>query len=301
MDRSSLTRYAWLSIAAAIATISLKAVAYLLTGSVGLLSDAVESIVNLLGALIALIMLVIAAKPPDSEHNYGHSKAEYFSSSAEGILILIASLSIAYAAIQRLLHPQGIEQASIGLAISTLASLINFFVAQILKRAGIANRSITLEADARHLMTDVYTSAGVIFAVAAVAITGWVILDPIIALIVAANILWSAYQLLRRSALGFMDTALDESDQKLVAEVLDKYKSEGIQFHALRTRQSAGRRFISVHVLVPGKWSTHKSHHIAENIEADIRKTIPGSTVFTHLEPVDDPLSYQDIDIDRKT
>lgn len=299
MERSFLTRYAWLSIVAALATIALKSLAYLLTGSVGLLSDAVESLVNLLGALIALAMLIIAARPPDSEHNYGHSKAEYFSSSAEGFLILIASLSIAYTAIQRMLHPQPIEQATIGLVLSIAASLINFFVSRILLKAGRSFHSITLEADARHLMTDVYTSAGVILAVAAVALTGWVILDPIIALVVAANILWSAYQLLRRSALGFMDTALDDGDQKLVEQVLDKYKAEGIQFHALRTRQAAGRRFVSVHVLVPGKWSTHKSHHIAEEIEADIRDTLVGTTVFTHLEPVDDPLSYQDIDIDR--
>ncbi|MGB9639840.1 MAG: cation diffusion facilitator family transporter [Anaerolineales bacterium] len=300
MDRTFLTRYAWLSIIAALATIALKSLAYFLTGSVGLLSDAVESLVNLLGALIALAMLIIAARPPDSEHNYGHSKAEYFSSSAEGFLILIASLSIAYTAIQRMLHPQPIEQATMGLAVSTVASLINFFVSRILLKAGRNFHSITLEADARHLMTDVYTSIGVILAVAAVALTGWVVLDPIIALVVAANILWSAYQLLRRSALGFMDTALDEEDQKLVEQVLDKYKGEGIQFHALRTRQAAGRRFVSVHVLVPGKWSTHKSHHIAEEIEADIRNTLVGTTVFTHLEPVDDPLSYQDIDIDRK-
>ncbi len=300
MDRTFLTRYAWLSIVAALATIALKSLAYFLTGSVGLLSDAVESLVNLIGALIALAMLIIAARPPDSEHNYGHSKAEYFSSSAEGFLIFIASVSIAYTAIQRMIHPQPIEQATIGLAVSAAASLINFFVSRILLKAGRNFHSITLEADARHLMTDVYTSIGVISAVAAIALTGWVILDPIIALVVAANILWSAYQLLRRSALGFMDTALDEGDQKLVEQVLDKYKAEGIQFHALRTRQAAGRRFVSVHVLVPGKWSTHKSHHIAEEIEADIRNTLVGTTVFTHLEPVDDPLSYQDIDIDRK-
>ncbi len=300
MDRYFLTRYAWLSIAAAIATIALKTLAYLLTGSVGLLSDAVESIVNLLGAMIALTMLIIAAKPPDKEHNYGHSKAEYFSSAAEGLLILIASLSIAYTAVQRLIHIQPIEQAPLGLAVSTLASLINFFVSLILMKAGRNFHSITLEADARHLMTDVYTSIGVIFAVAGVALTGWFILDPIVALIVAANILWSAYQLLRRSALGLMDTALDVADQKIVEQVLDKYKGEGIQFHALRTRQAAGRRFVSVHVLVPGKWSTHKSHHIAEEIEADIRNSLVDTTVFTHIEPVDDPLSYQDMDIDRQ-
>ncbi len=300
MDRSQLSRYAWLSIGAAIATIALKTLAYLLTGSVGLLSDALESIVNLLGAIIALNILILAAKPADSEHNFGHSKAEYFSSAAEGLLILIASLSIGYTAIQRLIHPQPIEQAPIGLLVSTIASVINFIVSRILSTAGNKYQSITLEADARHLMTDVYTSIGVILGVTAVAITGWKIIDPIIALIVAANILWSAYQLLHRSAMGFMDTALSANDQKLIEQVLEKYKTEGVDFHALKTSQAAGRRFISVHILVPGKWSTHKSHHIAEEFESDIRSSLKNSTIFTHLEPVDDPISYQDMDIDRK-
>jgi cation diffusion facilitator family transporter len=297
--RPSLNRYAWLSISAALLTITLKSLAYWFTGSVGLLSDAVESLINLAGASITLAMLIIAARPPDDQHNYGHSKAEYFASASEGILIFIAAVSIAVAAVRRLLSPQPLEQVGIGLLISVLASIINLIVAKILLAVGKKYNAISLEADARHLMTDVWTSLGVILGVSAVALTHWIILDPLIALAVAANILITSVQLLRRSALGLMDTALSEEDQKLVTDVLDKYRTQGVQFHALRTRQAAGRRFVSVHVLVPGKWSTHKGHHIAEEIEADIRNTLSGSTVFTHLEPVDDPLSYQDVEIDR--
>jgi cation diffusion facilitator family transporter len=299
MDRSSLTRYAWLSIAAAIVTIGLKSVAYLLTGSIGLLSDAVESVVNLLGATIALSMLIIAARPPDKEHLYGHSKAEYFASGAEGILILIAAVSIGVAAIRRMIVPQLLEQAGAGLAVSTVASAINFGVARILLRAGKKNNSITLEADARHLMTDVWTSVAVIAGVGAVAVTGWKLLDPMVALAVAANIVRIGFQLIRRSVAGFMDTALPPEEQQMLLKVLDRYKEQGIQFHALRTRQAAGRRFVSIHVLVPGKWTTHKGHHLLEKVEADIRQALPGATVSTHLEPVDDPLSFQDIEIDR--
>ncbi|MFZ5809427.1 MAG: cation diffusion facilitator family transporter [Chloroflexota bacterium] len=297
--RPSLNRYAWLSISAALLTITLKSLAYWFTGSIGLLSDAVESLINLAGASITLAMLIIAARPPDDQHNYGHSKAEYFASASEGILIFVAAVSIAVAAVRRLLSPQPLEQVGIGLLISVLASIINLIVARILLAVGKKYNAISLEADAHHLMTDVWTSVGVILGVSAVALTHWIILDPIIALAVAANILVTSVQLLRRSALGLMDTALSEEDQKLVTDVLDKYRTQGVQFHALRTRQAAGRRFVSVHVLVPGKWSTHKGHHIAEEIEADIRNTLSGSTVFTHLEPVDDPLSYQDVEIDR--
>jgi cation diffusion facilitator family transporter len=299
MNRSSLTRYAWLSIAAAVVTIGLKSVAYLLTGSVGLLSDAVESLVNLVAAAMALAMLIVAARPADEEHQYGHSKAEYFASSVEGILILVAAAAIGYAAVGRILHPQAIEQAGIGLVVSTGASMVNLVVARILLKAGRTHNSITLEADARHLMTDVWTSAGVIVGVGAVALTGWQILDPIVAIGVAANIVWTGVQLIRRSVAGLMDTALPLEDRAKVERVLDKYREQGIEFHALLTRQAAGRRFVSVHVLVPGKWTTHKGHHLLENIEAEIRDALPGANVITHMEPVEDPLSFQDIEIDR--
>jgi cation diffusion facilitator family transporter len=299
MERSSLTRYAWLSIAAAVVTIGLKSFAYLLTGSVGLLSDAVESLVNLVAAIIALSMLIIASRPADEEHPYGHSKAEYFASGAEGVLILVAAVTIAVAAVQRLFAPRAIEQPGAGLAVSTFASAINFVVARILLSVGKRNNSITLEADARHLMTDVWTSVAVIVGVGAVAFTDWEPLDPIIALAIAANIVRTGFQLMRRSVAGLMDTALPPEEYEQVLKVLDKYKEQGVQFHALRTRQAAGRRFVSVHVLVPGRWTTHRGHHLVENVESDIRRVLSGVTVTTHLEPADDPLSFQDIEIDR--
>ncbi|MCU0913327.1 MAG: cation diffusion facilitator family transporter [Planctomycetes bacterium] len=299
MDRSSLTKYAWLSIAAALATIGLKSLAYLLTGSVGLLSDAVESLVNLAAALMALAMLIVAARPADQEHQYGHSKAEYFASGVEGILILVAAVSIAVAAVHRIVVPRPIEQAGVGLAVSAVASLVNFVVARILLNVGKKHNSITLEADARHLMTDVWTSAAVIAGVGIVALTGWGILDPLVALAVAVNIVWTGYHLMWRSVAGLMDAALPPEENEKLQQVLNKYREQGIQFHALRTRQAAGRRFVSIHVLVPGRWTTHKGHHVVEDIEADIRGVLSGVVIFSHLEPVEDPLSFQDIEIDR--
>lgn len=299
MNRSTLTRYAWLSIAAAITTMALKGAAYWLTGSVGLLSDAVESVVNLLGAVIALVVLTIAARPADDTHAYGHSKAEYFASGAEGILILIAAISIGAAAINRLIFPQPLEQAGAGLAISTAASLINFFVARILLRAGKKYRSITLEADARHLMTDVWTSAGVIAAIVAIALTGWQVLDPIIALAVAANIVWSGFHLIKRSTGGLMDSALPPEELAELMQILEKYMQQGLQHHALRTRQAASRRFISMHVLVPGFWTVDAGHDLLELLEADIRAALPEVTITTHLEPLDNPASHQDKELDR--
>jgi cation diffusion facilitator family transporter len=299
-NRSSLTRFAWLSIGAAIATIILKTGAYLLTGSVGLLSDAVESIVNLLGAIMALWMLTIAARPPDDSHMFGHSKAEYFSSGVEGALILAAAAAIAYAAIQRLLNPQPLEQVGIGLLVSIAASVINFVVSRILMTAGKRHNSITLEADAQHLMTDVWTSVGVIVAVALVAVTGWLLLDPIIALIVAANIIWTGSSLIRRSIAGLMDIVLPEQDHKAIEEVMAKYRQKGVDFHALRTRQAAARKFVTVHMLVPGDWTVHDAHHVAEDFERDIRSALGDAVVATHLEPIEDEISMDDIHLDRQ-
>lgn len=298
-DRSSLTRYAWLSIAAALATIGLKAAAYWLTGSVGLLSDALESLVNLAGALMALAMLTIAARPADEEHAYGHSKAEYFSSGVEGGLILVAAVSIGWAAIARLLEPRPIEQAGLGLGVSVAASLINLGVALVLRRAARRFNSISLSADASHLLTDVWTSVGVVVGVGAVALTGWEWLDPIVALLVAANIVWAGFQILRSSVLGLMDTALPAEEVALVRTVLDKYAKHGLQYHALRTRQSGSRRFVSMHVLVPGQWTVQRGHHLLERIEADLRQTLPNLTVFTHLESLNDPASWDDTTLDR--
>ena len=301
MERSSLKKYAWLSIGAALATITLKTVAFLLTGSVGLLSDAAESLVNLAGAVVALIMLSIAARPADESHAHGHSKAEYFSSGIEGVLILIAAVAIAYTAIQRLLNPQPLESVGIGIIVATAASVINFFVARVLLRAGKKYDSITLEADAKHLMTDVWTSVGVIAGVAAVAITGWERLDPIIALLVAANIVWTAIGLLRRSVQGLMDSALAEDKRASIVMILDKYKDQGVNYHALRTRQAAARSFVSFHLLVPGAWTVQRGHDLLEQIESDIHQVLPNATLDTHLEPLEDLASLQDAGLDRLT
>ena len=299
-SRASLTKFAWLSIAAALATITLKAGAYYLTGSVGLLSDAIESLVNLAGAFMALFMLTIAARPADEDHVYGHTKAEYFASITEGILILGAAVGIGTTAIQRLIHPKDIEQFGLGLLVSVVASLINFGVSRVLLKAGKQRNSISLEADARHLMTDVWTSIGVIGGVAIAGFTGWDILDPIVAILVAANIIWTGIQLVRRSVAGLMDEALPLPEQKLIEQVMTKYRERGVNFHALRTRQAAARQFISVHLLVPGEWSVHDAHHIAEDFENDVRSALGGViTVFTHLEPAEDEISMDDIYLDR--
>jgi cation diffusion facilitator family transporter len=299
--RADLTRFAWLSIGAAIATIALKGGAYFLTGSVGLFSDAIESLVNLAGASIALIMLIIAARPADESHVYGHSKAEYFSSITEGLLILVAAIGIISAAIDRLLHPRGLEQLGIGLAVSIAASTINFIVARILMYQANKRISITLEADAQHLMTDVWTSVGVIVGVTIVGFTGWTILDPLVAIAVALNIIWTGIHLVGRSVAGLMDAALSTRDKEIIENVMKKYREKGVNFHALRTRQAAARRFISVHILVPGNWTVHDAHHIADDFETRIQEAFGSPvTVFTHLEPGDDELSMQDISLDRK-
>lgn len=298
-NRSSLTRFAWLSIAAAVLTIALKAVAYMLTGSVGLLSDALESIVNLVGALMALAMLTIAARPADEEHAYGHSKAEYFSSGVEGTLILIAAVGISVTAIQRLLTPKPLEQIGLGLGVSIVASLVNLFVALVLLRASKQYGSITLEASAQHLMTDVWTSAGVLVGVGAVALTGWERLDPIVAFIVAANIIWSGVRIVRKSVLGLMDTALPVEEQSAIRRVLEQHDQIGVQYHALRTRQAGARSFVSFHVLVPGKWTVQRGHELLEHIESDLRLALPNITVFTHLESLDDPASWDDTTLGR--
>lgn len=300
MTRKNLTLYAWLSIFAAVATIGLKTGAYWLTGSVGLLSDALESLINLAAAIIALMMLKLAAQPPDEEHAFGHDKAEYFAGGIEGTLILLAACGIGWTATIRLFHPQPIEQVNLGLIITTVATVINLIVGQILIRAGRRNRSITLEADGKHLMTDVWTSIGVIIGVWAVNATGWFYLDPLVALLVAVNIIWTGVQLVRRAALGLMDTSISTEKQKNIRSILDRYVEERkIDYHALRTRRAAAKSFISVHILVPGAWTVHEGHQLLEEIEADIRREVGGAIVFTHLESLDDPASWYDIELDR--
>jgi cation diffusion facilitator family transporter len=299
MQTTSLQRFLWLSIAAAMATIGLKSGAYWLTGSVGLLSDALESLVNLVAALMALFMVTLATRPPDEEHSYGHTKAEYFSSGLEGALILVAAVSIGYTALDRLRFPQAIEQVGLGVGVSVVASLINLVVARVLFRAGRHHGSIALEADAQHLMTDVWTSVGVLLGVFAVSITGLTWIDPIVALAVAGNIVWTGFHLMRQSALGLMDTALPERERSEVQTILDAYQAQGIEYHSLRTRQAGRRRFLSVHILVPGAWTVQQGHNLLEEIEQRLRQTIPNSTIFTHLEPIEDPLSQADRTLDR--
>ncbi len=299
MESKSLKRYAWLSIAAALSTILLKGIAWKLTDSVGLLSDAIESFVNLAGALMALGMLSVAARPADESHAYGHTKAEYFSSAFEGFLILGAAVWIAVEAVERLFNARPVQAALIGLGVAVLATIVNFVTARILMTVGRRSRSITLEADAHHLLTDVWTSIGVIAGVALVWLTGWLWLDPTIALLVAANIVWTGWRLMHRSAAGLMDASLPVSELKQVEAILVSYRQKGLEFHALRTRQAGARTFITLHVLVPGAWTVQQGHDWSERIEADLRRALPGVHVTTHLEPKEDPVSMVDQDLDR--
>lgn len=293
-----LTGFAWISIGAALSTIVLKGTAYWLTGSVGLLSDALESLVNLGAALLALWMLTLAARPPDEMHAYGYGKAEYFASGAEGALILLAAGTIVWTAVPRLLAPQPLERIGIGMVMAVIAAAVNFAVARLLLTAGKRYRSIALEADARHLLTDVWTTAGVISGVAIVSITGWTRLDPILALLVAGNIVWTGTRLLRRSVLGLMDATLPVEQRDAIQKVLARYEQRGIQYHALRTRQAGARSFISLHVLVPGEWTVQQGHDLLEAVERELRATVPGASVFTHLEPAGDPASWRDVHLD---
>lgn len=296
----SLARFAWLSIAAALATMTLKLAAWAITGSVGLLSDAAESVVNLAAAVVALIVLRLAARPPDEEHAYGHEKAEYFAAGVEGAMILLAAASIAWVAVGRLLDPRPIEQAGVGVAVSAVASAINLAVAIVLVRAGRRYRSITLEADGRHLLTDVWTSVGVLGGIGAVALTGWDPLDPIVALAVAANIVVTGALLIQRSTGGLMDRALSAADRAAIEAVLARHRGGAVQFHAVRTRQAGRRAFVSLHVLVPGAWTVQQGHDFLEQLEAELRDSVPNATVFTHLEPVEDATSFADAGLDRR-
>ena len=298
-SRLSLTRYAWLSVLAALLVLALKLGAWKLTGSVALLSDALETCTNLGGAVMALLMLRLAAQPPDEEHAYGHSKAEYFSSGFEGMLIFLAAAMIIVQALPGLWKPHELQQPGIGLAVAAVATVINFAVARLLARAGKTHHSISLQADARHLMADVWTTLAVIVGVALVALTGWLWLDSLVALAVAVNVLWEGYSLLRESAMGLMDAAWPESEQQVLNEVLDGFRREGVDFHALRTRRSAARRFVNFHVLVPGEWTVKQGHDLVERVEQRLAERLPNLTPFTHLEPSDDPVSYGDEGLDR--
>lgn len=293
-SRARLVRFAYASIAAASVTIVLKIIAWQLTNSTAMLSDAYESGVNLFAAIFALLMLRWASLPEDEEHAYGHTKAEYFAAGVEGGLILVAAFAIGWASIGRLINPVALEDVGLGIAVSAAASLVNLGVGIMLIHVGRDNRSLALEADGHHLMTDVLTSAGVIAGVAAVAATGWDRLDPIIALLVAANIVVTGTRLIVRSTGGLMDRALPPDELATVRRVLDGLAEQGVQHHALRTRQSGHRAFMSVHILVPGMWSVQQGHDLLEQLEADLTSAVPHLDVFTHLEPVEDPASFAD-------
>jgi cation diffusion facilitator family transporter len=299
MPRTGASNFALLSIAAALATIALKTLAWWMTGSVGLLSDAIEGSINLAGATVALAMISVAARPPDADHAFGYTKAEYFASGLEGTLILIAAVAIGIAAVDRLITPRPLEQVGAGLAVAVAASLINYGVARRLNRAAGHYRSIALEADARHLMTDVWTSAGVIAGVAAVWLTGWARLDPLIALAVAIHIVWSGYKLMQRSIHGLLDRALPPEQMQALQGALERHRARGIDFHALRTRQAGARSFVTLHVLVPADWTVARGHELAHEVEQDIRAALPDAAVLTHVEPLGYPESYQDADFDR--
>jgi cation diffusion facilitator family transporter len=300
MAKKSLSFYAWLSVAAAVATIALKASVYLYTNSVSFLSDALESLINLAAALLAVWMIRISEKPPDDDHEFGHDKAQYFSSGIEGTLIFLAAVGIIAAAGRRIFAPEPVTNIGFGLALSFLATLINLFVGRILISVGKQNDSIVLEADGHHLMTDVWTSVGIIAAIAVVGVTGWNLLDPIIALLVAVSIGRTGYKLIRRSVLGLMDTVIDPvSTEKVLAILETESKERNIRYHAFRTRKSGARKFIYFHLLVPDEWTVKKGHDLSHEIELKILAALENSAVFIHLEPLEDPASFEDIELFR--
>jgi cation diffusion facilitator family transporter len=294
-----LPRYAWISAWAAVATIALKTAAWALTGSVGLLSDALESLVNLATAILAIAMLTLAARPEDEDHPYGHSKAEYFSSGVEGGLVFFTGLGIAAAAVRRFMQPHALEQIGLGVALSALSTVINLIVALVMLRAGRRHESVTLEANGHHLLSDVWTSVAVVAGLGLVVLTGRHELDAGVALLVAGHVAWTGLAILRRSVTGLMDTALSETDQAALKRALNVHVVEPVQVHALRSRVAGARRFVSLHVLVPGDWSVQRGHELLEQIEADIRLALPNTSVLTHLESLEDPASWDDIALDR--
>ena len=291
-----LRKYAWLAIATAVLTVLLKGGAWAITGSVGLLSDAAESMVNLVAAIVALVSLTIAARPADDDHHFGHSKAEYFSAALEGIMIFVAAASIIYLGIDRLLNPRPLGSLGIGLAVSIMAAVLNGIVGRILIKVGTRHRSITLRADGKHLMADVYTSVGVVVGLGLAWLTGWNWLDPVIAILVGVNILVVGYRLMSESASGLMDATLSPEDNARIQAILDAHAEPGrIEFHAVRTRESGARQFMEMHMLVPGDWTVLRGHDAMEDLVEKIVAEFPAMRVTGHLEPVSDPRSYEDM------
>lgn len=284
-----LERFLWLSVATAVATVVIKSLAAYLTNSVGLWSDAAESTVNLMAALVAAWAIRLSAKPADHNHDFGHGKAEYVSAGVEGALIFVAAAAIIYSAIGRLITPQPLEQLGIGLAISMVATLLNLGTGLLLLRAGRAHRSITLVADGKHLLTDVWTSVGVLVGIGLVALTGWGPLDPLVAIGVGINILFTGYQLVRRSVVGLLDAALPEAEIAVVSAVLAHTCADPrVEATELRTRESGRQRFVYATLEVPGEWTVRRSHDLADEVEAAVDKALPGTTTFVHIEPITD-------------
>ena len=289
---STTQRVALLSIGASIVTLLLKFGAYFLTNSVGLLSDAAESAVNLTAALIAFAAITIADRPADVNHSYGHDKAEYFSSGAEGALILVAAFTILYAAVTRILNPVPVENIGIGAIVAGIASAINFGVSRIMLRVSKQHDSIALEADAHHLMTDVWTSVGVIGGVILVGITGWALLDPLLAIAVGLNIIWMGVKLIRRSSQGLMDQALPAQEVKVVQQAVQTTAGVDTPYHALRTRKSGSRRFVDMHLLMPGRTTVQESHDVVRKIESAIQEQLANTSITIHIEPLEDASSW---------
>lgn len=283
-----------LSILAAVLTLALKSAAYLLTSSVGLLSDAVESLVNVAASVTAYLSLHYAARPVDESHTYGHEKIEFFSSGLEGVLIVVAAIATAWYAVQRLFAPQPLQPLGPGLAISLLASVLNGLVAVVLLRAGRRYGSIVLEADGRHLLTDVWTSVAVLVGLSLVWLTGKHMLDPLIALIVAVNILWTGFNLIRRSFDGLMDHALPAEEQDAVRAAIERQLGPNMDYHALRTRQAGRRRFVDFHLLVPGQLTVQEAHTLTAAVEDSVRGVLPEMEVSVHIEPIEDMSAWQD-------
>ena len=290
-----LTRFAWLSIAAAITTLTLKAGAWALTGSVGLLSDAAESVVNLVAAVVALIALRVAIRPATERFLYGRAKAEYFSAAVEGVMIFAAAGVILVTAVERFLNPRPLENLGWGLAISVVASLINGAVALVLLRAGRTHGSITLRADGKHLMTDVITSAGVLIGVGLVALTGWERLDALVAFAVGVNIIVTGIGLITESVSGLLDKALPDEEHEVITEILRRRMDGTVTFHGLQTREAGQEKYMNVHVLVPDDWTVKRGHDYIDGLEHELMEAMPTLHVLTHLEPISDPASYEDI------
>ena len=290
-----LSKFGVLSLVAGIVVLGMKLAAWKVTGSVGLLSDALESLVNIAAAAVAIVALRAASRPPDEGHQFGHGKAEDFSALVEGAMIVVAATMIIITAVQRFFDPQPLEEVGLGLAISVLASLINAIVALILFRVGREHGSAALIADGHHLLTDLWTTGGVLIAVVLVAVTGWIRLDPIIALAVAINIIVVGVNLLRGSTSGLMDAALPDDEVESIRAVLRSYQADTVVIHGLQTRRAGRQRFVSMHVLVPGDWSVAAGHDLCEAIETEVESVLPGSNCITHLEPLEDPRAWEDL------